>query len=201
MFGFGRREKDPNRVELKPWQRLLGVGANMLFPGAGIASNMLFNGMNNRQQTPINPNTMQGWNTSPNLGFGMSPYQGANTYGNTQGQINNMFQNQTNASDAQAYGLTQARIEAARNNQDPMMGVGAGAFIQPNQQSQHNAEQLFQRANANPWIRHHGLPTDANGMRMAINAQYLDQSTDLANSNYGQDIGFIAPQARAPRER
>jgi hypothetical protein len=201
MFGFGRREKDPNREPLKPWQRLIGVGANILFPGAGVASNALFNGLNNRQQTPINPNTMQGWNTSPNLGFGASQYQGANTYGNTQGQINDMYQNQTAQSDAQAYGLTQARIAAARNNQDPMMGAGAGAFIQPNQAGDPREAAARAYAASNPWIRHNGLPQNANDQRMAINSMYLDGATSMANSNYGSDIGFIAPQARAPRER
>ena len=190
MFGFGRREKDPNRVELKPWQRLVGIGANVLFPGAGVASNMIFNGMNNRQQTPINPNTMQGWNTSPNLGFGMSPMQPSSPGASV-----------TNQQLSDRFDANPSINLAARQNPDSglIMG-GAGQFIQPNQQSQHNVDQLYNRAMANPWIRHNGLPTDANGIRMAINSQYLDQATDLANSNYGQDIAYMTPHARTPRQ-
>lgn len=56
-------------------------------------------------------------------------------------------------------------------------------------------------AASNPWIRHNGLPQNANDQRMAINSMYLDGATSMANSNYGQDIGFVAPQAMAPRQR
>lgn len=195
MFGFGNRQRDPNRVELKPWQRLLGLGANVLFPGAGVASNMIFNGLNNRQQTPINPNSMQGWNTSPNLGFGVSPMR-PSVPDSSRGaaisnqQLSDMFDN----------GPSLNLADRQNSNNVPLMGA-AGQFIQPNQQPNTQQQVSQMPAAMQTWIRNNGLPQTPDDIRRATNAMYLDQATAMANANYGQDIGFIAPQARAPRER
>lgn len=194
-MGFFNRNKDPDRQPLAWWQRGIGVAANMLFPGAGVASNAIFNGMNNRQQTPINPSTMNGWGAEANLGFGRSPMQPSipdSSWGAsiTNQQLSDRFDSSPPINLAERMNPTSA----------PLLGA-AGAFIQPNQQQPNIQQQIGQMPAAmQTWIRNNGLPQTQDQIRRATNAMYLDQSTDMANSNYGQDIGFIAPQARAPRQ-
>ena len=78
-------------------------------------------------------------------------------------------------------------------------GGQAGALHRQGVSTQQQISQL--PAAMQTYIRNNGLPQSANDIRMATNAMYMDGAVSQANSNYGQDIGFVAPQARAPREK
>lgn len=137
-LGFGRQNNDPNRQQLKPWQRLIGIGANMVFPGSGIATNAIFNGMNNRVITPMQLPSYQ----APNFGLGMTVPQGligSNVSTAQLGQQQDAWLNQQ----------MQARINAA--NQQPggqQNQQGGQAPIQANQVAPMTYDQQRQALNA-----------------------------------------------------
>lgn len=98
MFGlFKKKPKDPNKPGLSPVQRIIGVGANMLFPGAGIATNAMFNYRNNNTVGGIYNGYGSGYNGADraaingpsmyagNLGLGSQPdFSQYSGYGSSQ---------------------------------------------------------------------------------------------------------------------
>lgn len=102
--------------------------------------------------------------------------------------------------EALAQGMQQYSQQSPNAPTDGMMPGAAGGVMQ--QQSPNSQQQIANLPAAmQTWIRNNGLPQTPDDIRRATNAMYLDQSSNMAASNYGQDIGFVAPQARAPRER
>ena len=120
------------------------------------------------------------FSSGQNLGFSQSP--GASV---TNQQLSDRFD-------------ANPSINLAERSGQPAQ---ANAPIQSSQQQPNTQQQISQMPSAmQSWIRQNGLPQTPDDIRRATNAMYLDQSSNIAASNYGQDIGFIAPQARAPRQ-
>lgn len=128
------KPRNPDAPRLSPVQRIIGVGANMLFPGAGIATRALFQYQNNNTVGGIYNGLGSGYSaadraaingpaiSSANLGFGrgpdMSQYYGARP------QPGSTTTNQQLAQSMEQM-LAQRnhqRIEAARGNSSTPIG-------------------------------------------------------------------------------
>lgn len=189
MFGFGNRGDRPRQTT---GQRLTGMGLTFLSPLLGTAYRGYTNNLNSANDVMSRAGTATG---------------GMNFFGNrgNVGQSPNEALAQGMQQYQQGLGLDHAQNAMnAEANQGAVMDLpGAAGSVVQNSLNQPSTQQQIGALPAamQTWIRNNGLPQTPNDIRRATNAMYLEGATNMANSNYGQDIGFIAPQARAPRER
>lgn len=170
-FDFLRGNSQQNTAPLKPWQRLVGMGANMLVPGAGLATNYYFSHHNAPQITRQQPIANTQYGPVGDIQQNIGSYQGGfnspnyvNTGANTS--TDQLRQNMDDWSNQQM----QARIQAARQ--------AAGQQAQtPVNQNGRNAQQEAEYA-----------------QRLAMQAQ-------MAVDRYSQDIGFTNPYASGTESR
>lgn len=151
------------------------LGQALFGPAGGLGANAIFNGIQrgaDSRVTPMHGDT--GW------GFGMTPAS-------------------TTEATPLSQGMQTWAEQEGMSTQPVNQNAAAAGAQQPTQNTQQQINNL--PSAMRQWIGQNGLPQTPNDIRRATNAMYLEGATNMANSNYGQDIGFIAPQARAPRER
>ena len=134
---FGRSQNQNQQPRLTAGQRLIGMGANYLIPGAGILTNTAFRYRNNNTVGGIYNGALSGYSAAdraaingpaitPNLGMPSGPNMGA-FYGSPQ-QSGANVSNEQLQQQLEQYNQAQmqARIDAASGRQQgPQTGAGA----------------------------------------------------------------------------
>lgn len=213
FLGFGgNNNQAPNPNAPTTRQRLIGAGLTVANPILGMGYRLV-TGYRNRNSvggTYYGPMNRSGYDRTERAAIRaaapdqrqalMDLYRGDNAAPVNSSLASGMNQYQQ--------GLGLDHTQNAMNteaNQGAVMDLpgAAGGVLQGTQQPTQNTQQQINNLPSamRQWIGQNGLPQTPNDIRRATNAMYLEGATNMANSNYGQDIGFIAPQARAPRER
>lgn len=229
-FGRNNNQ-EPNPGALRPGQRAIGAGLGLVNPllGLGYRAVSSYRNRNSEGGTYYGALNRSGYTGAERAAIRNAPagqrqalidlYRGdqtatanpalaagMNAYQQQLGQSGaEHMQNAMNAEGSQASfalpGAAGAALQGA-TNQGGYNAPGGGQAGQLHRQGVSTQQQIAQLPAAmRQWIEHNGLPQTSNDIRRATNAMYLDQSVDMANSNYGQDIGFVAPQARQPRQQ
>lgn len=174
--GLLGRQSNVGRQGLTRFQRLAGMGANMLFPGGGLATNAIFGYMNNRNQGNSYTGGQLG-SAAPMTGYSpVSDFQqNIPSYTDNLNGANLGFPAATAASQPAAQQPTNAASNAAGAlGQAGMRGAGAPT------------------------------PVNARGRTPQQEAEYaaaLQFQAQMAVNRYSQDIGLQNYFSAGPEER